>query len=87
MELNNKLMYYRRTHNLKDTSQHENYMCFRNELHNNKPITLTTSFYDTLPNYGSLDFDFVQFSRPKPGNPKQVMYWYLTSSYSQTFCP
>ncbi|KAF0708757.1 hypothetical protein AaE_013100 [Aphanomyces astaci] len=66
MELNNKLMYYRRTKNLKDTSQHENYMCFRNELYNNKPMVMTPSFYDTLPNYGSLDFDFVQFSRPMP---------------------
>ncbi|RHY99110.1 hypothetical protein DYB37_008460 [Aphanomyces astaci] len=69
MELNNKLMYYRRTKNLKDTSQHENYMCFRNELYNNKPMVMTPSFYDTLPNYGSLDFDFVQFSRPMPAVP------------------
>ncbi|KAF0719346.1 Aste57867_1106 [Aphanomyces stellatus] len=42
-------------------------MCFRNEIYNQKPITITTSFYDTLPKYGSLDFDFVQFSRPVAG--------------------
>ncbi|OQR86100.1 hypothetical protein ACHHYP_10970 [Achlya hypogyna] len=67
MELNNKLMYYRRTRGLKDTSQHENYMGFRNEYYNNKPFVITMSFCDKLPKFGSLDFDFVQFARPKPG--------------------
>ncbi|ETV91184.1 hypothetical protein, variant [Aphanomyces invadans] len=66
MELNNKLMHYRRTKNLKDTSQHENGTGFRNELYNNKPFVITPSFYDALPHYGTVDFDFVQFYRPVP---------------------
>ncbi|EQC29770.1 hypothetical protein SDRG_12541 [Saprolegnia diclina VS20] len=67
MEINNKIMYYRRTNNFKDTSQHENHMGFRNEIYNNKKIEITTTFCDKLPKFGMLDFDFVQLSRPKSG--------------------
>ncbi|KAF0719347.1 Aste57867_1107 [Aphanomyces stellatus] len=61
------VMYARRQKNLKDTSQHENHMCFRNEQYNQKSIVITPAFYDALPKYGSLDFDYVQLGRPVPG--------------------
>ncbi|CAK4725240.1 unnamed protein product [Aphanomyces euteiches] len=67
IELNNKLMTSRREKNLKDTSQHENHSCFRNERLNHHAFVITPAFYDDLPKYGALEFDFVQLSRPIAG--------------------
>jgi hypothetical protein len=44
---------------LGDTSQHNNYSCFRNELLSRKPVEVDTDFASPLPRVGKLEFDFV----------------------------
>lgn len=41
-----------------DTSQHQNWSCFRNEVFNNSPITLTPKDFTPIPKSGKLSFDF-----------------------------
>ncbi|OQS06210.1 hypothetical protein THRCLA_01739 [Thraustotheca clavata] len=50
-----------------DTSQHGNWENFRNELFEGKPIILTSTFFQNIPNKGKLEFDYVSTSRPKRG--------------------
>lgn len=47
-----------------DLSQKGNYSCFRNEMFNGKPITLTLSFVSPMPTSGKLEFDFSGAGRP-----------------------
>jgi hypothetical protein len=47
-----------------DTSQHQNWTCFRNELFNNQKIEITATRFTPMPLQGILSFDFVSCSRP-----------------------
>ncbi len=53
---------------LGDTSQKGNFSCFRNELLNKKPTTITVEFASPLPRSGKLEFDFVSQKRYKSDN-------------------
>jgi hypothetical protein len=48
---------------LGDCSQKGNWLPFRNELFNGKPMTLTTDFASPMPRTGRLEFDFVSAKR------------------------
>lgn len=48
---------------LGDTSQKNNFSCFRNEMLNRRPVTVTTDFASPLPRAGRLEFDFVSQKR------------------------
>ncbi|KDO32465.1 hypothetical protein SPRG_02942 [Saprolegnia parasitica CBS 223.65] len=50
-----------------DTSQHANWENYRNETLDGQRIVLTTSFFDSLPQAGRLEFDYVSTRRPPPG--------------------
>lgn len=41
-----------------DTSQHQNWQCFRNEILNGNPIKLTPQLFTPMPRTGRLSFDF-----------------------------
>lgn len=53
---------------LGDTSQKGNFSCFRNELLNKKPISVSVEFASPLPRTGKLEFDFVSQRRFKADN-------------------
>ncbi len=53
---------------LGDTSQKNNFTCFRNEMLNKKPTTITVDFASPLPKAGKLEFDFVSQKRYKKDN-------------------
>lgn len=46
-----------------DTSQKGNWSCFRNELSNKKPISISISYASPLPKSGKLEFDFISYQR------------------------
>ncbi len=47
-----------------DTSQHGDWMGFRNVLFDNKHFTITKAFTDAaLPEKGRIEFDFVSFEQ------------------------
>ncbi|KAJ1382791.1 hypothetical protein B484DRAFT_411338, partial [Ochromonadaceae sp. CCMP2298] len=48
---------------LGDLSQKGNWLPFRNELFNGKPINLSTNFASPMPKSGHLEFDFVSAQR------------------------
>ncbi|CAK4070843.1 unnamed protein product [Aphanomyces euteiches] len=50
-----------------DTSQHGNWENFRNEMVDGKPAILTSSFFQTMPLKGKLEFDYVSTTRPPRG--------------------
>ncbi|KAF0693865.1 Aste57867_15207 [Aphanomyces stellatus] len=50
-----------------DTSQHMNWENFRNETLDGERLVLTTSFFNSLPQTGRLEFDYVSTSRPPRG--------------------
>ncbi|CAM9213873.1 unnamed protein product, partial [Ectocarpus fasciculatus] len=41
-----------------DTSQHQNWQCFRNEIYNGNPLKLTPQLFTPMPRTGRLSFDF-----------------------------
>jgi hypothetical protein len=49
---------------LGDLSQMGDYSCFRNVLFNGKPFAITSSFVQTMPVAGKLEFDFVSSEKP-----------------------
>ncbi|ETW08298.1 hypothetical protein, variant [Aphanomyces invadans] len=51
-----------------DTSQHMNWENFRNETLEGEKFVLTTSFFNSLPQCGRLEFDYVSTSRPPKGS-------------------
>ncbi|RHZ19222.1 hypothetical protein DYB26_009800, partial [Aphanomyces astaci] len=51
-----------------DTSQHMNWENFRNETLDGEKFVLTTSFFNSLPQCGHLEFDYVSTSRPPKGS-------------------
>ncbi|ETV69364.1 hypothetical protein, variant [Aphanomyces astaci] len=50
-----------------DTSQHGNWENFRNEWLDGKATILTSHFFQTMPQKGKLEFDYVSTSRPTRG--------------------
>ena len=52
-----------------DLSQKGNYSCFRNEMFNGQPITMTVNFISPMPTSGKLEFDFSGGGRP----PREVL--------------
>lgn len=50
-----------------DTSQHNNWSCFRNEFFNGNPIQITIDAFTPLPHVGKLEFDFSGALRPPFG--------------------
>jgi hypothetical protein len=52
-----------------DLSQKGNFSCFRNEMFNGEPITLTINFVSPMPEKGILEFDFSGGGRP----PRDVL--------------
>ncbi|OQR99349.1 hypothetical protein ACHHYP_06946 [Achlya hypogyna] len=54
---------FSRTH----TSQHGNWENFRNEVYDGKPVILTSTFFQSVPTKGKLEFDYVSTARPKRG--------------------
>ncbi|ETV96818.1 hypothetical protein, variant [Aphanomyces invadans] len=50
-----------------DTSQHGNWENFRNEWLDGKPTILTSHFFQTMPQKGKLEFDYVSTTRPTRG--------------------
>ncbi|RHY32083.1 hypothetical protein DYB32_002884 [Aphanomyces invadans] len=51
-----------------NTSQHMNWENFRNETLDGEKFVLTTSFFNSLPQCGRLEFDYVSTSRPPKGS-------------------
>ena len=49
-----------------DTSQHQNWTNFRNATLNREELVLTRAFFEDLPSWGFLQFDFVSTVRPPP---------------------
>ncbi|CAK4697956.1 unnamed protein product [Aphanomyces euteiches] len=49
------------------TSQHMNWENFRNESLDGEKVVLTTSFFNSLPPSGRLEFDYVSTNRPPRG--------------------
>jgi Ca2+-binding EF-hand superfamily protein len=47
-----------------DTSQHQNWTCFRNELYNDEKIEITSARFTPMPESGILSFDFSGGNRP-----------------------
>ena len=47
-----------------DTSQSGNWFCFRNEKLNKQRFQMQQAFFDMLPKFGILEFDFVSTVRP-----------------------
>ena len=50
-----------------DTSQHNNWSCFRNEFFNGEPMVITVEKFTPLPRMGKLEFDFSGALRPSFG--------------------
>ena len=50
-----------------DTSQHNNWSCFRNEFFNGSPVQITIDAFTPLPQVGKLEFDFSGALRPAFG--------------------
>ncbi|KAH9144663.1 hypothetical protein AeRB84_011390 [Aphanomyces euteiches] len=85
MEISNKTMLWKKRYEMFDTSQHNNYQCFRNETFNGKPIVLENAFCDKIPKFGVLEFDFVHMaSRPMP-RPGQADIQPMSSKRFQQF--
>lgn len=53
-----------------DTSQHQNWSCFRNEIFNGKKMTINIEDYaDHIPEGGIIEFDFVTCLKPSISEP------------------
>eukprot|EP01038_Epipyxis_sp_PR26KG_P004053 gene4053-5796_t len=65
--INNKLLSLRRDGLKKgDTSQHGNYMCFRNVIFEQKSFIITEEFLKKIPEKGKICFDFISLQEIKP---------------------
>lgn len=65
LQVSNRTMIYRKKHDLGDTSQHEDYSGFRNAVLNGSSTTINSAFFDKMPKFGTLEFDFVSMARPE----------------------
>lgn len=63
VENSNRTAFLRKKAGQKDTSQHGNYHGFRNETLNGKPFVLEPLFLDSMPKFGTVEFDYVQMGR------------------------
>jgi hypothetical protein len=68
VENSNRTAFLRKKGGLKDTSQHNNYHGFRNEVLHGKPFVLEPKFLDTAPKFGYLELDYIQLGR-SPAHP------------------
>lgn len=65
LEVNNHVVQRRQDAKLTDTSQDQNNMGgYRNFSFNGIPTTLTVGFFDKLPKFGHVEFDFVLLQTP-----------------------
>jgi hypothetical protein len=63
--LNNMESDFSKNHSRRaDTSQKGNWFNFRNEKYCNEPFTIDAHFVDSLPQSGTLEFDYVSTTRP-----------------------
>lgn len=62
--INNTETTFRRKRRLGDTSQHGNWMNFRNEVFRGEPFKISRWFLDPIPKQGVLEFDYISTHRP-----------------------
>ncbi|GLD96600.1 hypothetical protein PINS_up005283 [Pythium insidiosum] len=63
IENSTRTAFLRRKEGMKDTSQHANFHGMRNEVFNGKSFRLDPTFLDSMPKFGTLEFDYVQIGR------------------------